>query len=1440
MKSISTRIRVFLLALFLCCFGKLSFAQTVIPSNNFIANDHLTSPTVYEWDVYLQATSVDFWLRSVQYSFWINPGFVPAGATVTVSFLNAFSELNQHYNGGAPQWDNTNPLVPVIKVPSMSSQTCFVTPPDNSNLTLFVAGATPKRVIRFRLTSSLPLNCVSPNLSMIRPTDNTGTIKCAVSYWDDVCATFPMQQDATYSTFRTDFGGPTLTSQINNLNTLNVSAVSPASAQLCGGAGSQTFSVTATGNGTNTPLSYQWMLNGTPLSDGPNYSGTHASSLTATNPTSGGSLTCQVYQCSPTNFVSATPSAFNVFVTDDGNACTVDGCDPSTGIVSHVATNVNDNDACTADACDPSTGVVSHSPVVTDDGDACTVDACAPATGLITHTAVNINDNDACTADACDPSSGTVSHTAVSVDDGNACTVDACNSSTGAISHTQVSTDDNNVCTSDVCDPATGNIAHNPISVEDNNPCTSDGCNPVTGPSHTPIDFSDANLCDIESCDPATGNISHTPVNTSDNNACTNDACDPATGAISHSAVDVNDNDGCTTDACNPSTGAISHTPVNINDNNACTVDACDPSSGSITHTAVPVDDFNACTTDACDPSNGNISHTAINISDNDACTADACDPSTGAVTHTAVSIDDNDACTTDACNPSTGSITHTAVNINDNNACTADACDPSSGVITHTAANIDDANACTNDACNPSTGAITHTAVNISDNNACTADACDPSNGDITHTAASIDDANVCTNDACDPANGNITHTAININDNNACTMDGCDPVNGEYHNTIDPNDNNLCTNDYCDPSTGVHNDALSTINDNDACTADACDPSTGAVSHTPAVIDDLNACTNDACDPATGSITHTAVPINDNDACTADACDPSNGDITHTALATDDGNACTTDGCDPSTGVYHNSLPTDDFNPCTIDACDPATGTVSNTDATPVVTVTPGTISCFGGSTTVVVSATGGQGALSGTGSFTAMAGPTTYTVSDAAGCMVDQTITLAQPSKITIDNISSTPTGCSGSTGTVSASATGGTGNLSYMWQPGNHAGDNVSGLGAGTYTVTVTDQNGCTSTSSIIVTQSGGGNPNPPGAMSGATVVCKGQCGLVYSVPAVPGALSYIWTMPAGMTGSSTSNSISLCITSKFKGGFICVKVVNQCGTSSATCLNVLKASNSPASPTSIFGPAAHCANQTATYSISAVAYASSYVWTVNNGMQILSGQGTTSVQVKAPAGFSGGTVKVYAKNCKGNSGTRNKNVKNGVPGNPGSISGPGSVCKSQTYTYTCGSASNAVSYTWTVTGGATIFSGQGTTSVKIKYTTATQTSAVVSVVANGACASSAPKTKNVSVSLSCRTADGLSVSADVTPVTDLTAYPNPTSGKATVSFNVTENTKCMMRVMDMLGNVLISESISAVEGLNTKDLSLDQFAKGVYFVSIQTENNDAQTLRIVVE
>lgn len=100
---------------------------------------------------------------------------------------------------------------------------------------------------------------------------------------------------------------------------------------------------------------------------------------------------------------------------------------------------------------------------IVNDGNACTIDVCNTSSGTVTHTPVSINDGNACTTDFCNTSSGAVTHTTVNISDGNICTTDACNTSTGAITHTTQTTDDGLNCTTDGCNSITG-IFHTAVN----------------------------------------------------------------------------------------------------------------------------------------------------------------------------------------------------------------------------------------------------------------------------------------------------------------------------------------------------------------------------------------------------------------------------------------------------------------------------------------------------------------------------------------------------------------------------------------------------------------------------------------------------------------------------------------------------------------------------------------------------------------------------------------------------------------------------------------------------------------------------------------------------------------------------------------------------------------------------------------------------------------
>jgi len=67
----------------------------------------------------------------------------------------------------------------------------------------------------------------------------------------------------------------------------------------------------------------------------------------------------------------------------------------------------------------------------------------------------------------------------------------------------------------------------------------------------------------------------------------------------------------------------------------------------------------------------------------------------------------------------------------------------------------------------------------------------------------------------------------------------------------------------------------------------------------------------------------------------------------------------------------------------------------------------------------------------------------------------------------------------------------------------------------------------------------------------GAISGPTAVCQGQS-FTCSVPEIGNTTSYVWTLPAGYTGSSSTNSINVICQPTATSGNISVKGTNNCG------------------------------------------------------------------------------------------------------------------------------------------------------------------------------------------------------------------------------------------------------------------------------------------------
>jgi hypothetical protein len=188
---------------------------------------------------------------------------------------------------------------------------------------------------------------------------------------------------------------------------------------------------------------------------------------------------------------------------------------------------------------------------------------------------------------------------------------------------------------------------------------------------------------------------------------------------------------------------------------------------------------------------------------------------------------------------------------------------------------------------------------------------------------------------------------------------------------------------------------------------------------------------------------------------------------------------------------------------------------------------------VSCFGfANGDVDVLATGGVEPYSfvwSNGANTAsnqnlVAGSYSVLVTDANGCSIDTTYTIAQPDSIALSAVV-TQQDCLGNLGSIDVSVSGGVAlnPYTYAWSNGAATQD-LSGLGTGNYTVRVADNNGCQVSQSFTI------NALQLPVITGSTTPdsCGNSVGSVsINVVSGNGPLTYLWS-----NGMSTEGLINV--------------------------------------------------------------------------------------------------------------------------------------------------------------------------------------------------------------------------------------------------------------------------------------------------------------------
>jgi gliding motility-associated-like protein len=159
----------------------------------------------------------------------------------------------------------------------------------------------------------------------------------------------------------------------------------------------------------------------------------------------------------------------------------------------------------------------------------------------------------------------------------------------------------------------------------------------------------------------------------------------------------------------------------------------------------------------------------------------------------------------------------------------------------------------------------------------------------------------------------------------------------------------------------------------------------------------------------------------------------------------------------------------------------------------------------------------------------------GTYTCTVTDAVGATATSAgLLILAPGVIKITPTQTNATTAGGADGTATASVSGGTigSGYTYNWTPGNPSGqgtNTITGLTAGTYTLTVIDANGCSASQVYTIT-------DPAVALSVTiartkAISCNGDADGIFKATPSGGTAPYTYLWSNGDTGQSTTTGLA---------------------------------------------------------------------------------------------------------------------------------------------------------------------------------------------------------------------------------------------------------------------------------------------------------------------
>lgn len=455
-------------------------------------------------------------------------------------------------------------------------------------------------------------------------------------------------------------------------------------------------------------------------------------------------------------------------------------------------------------------------------------------------------------------------------------------------------------------------------------------------------------------------------------------------------------------------------------------------------------------------------------------------------------------------------------------------------------------------------------------------------------------------------------------------------------------------------------------------------------------------------------------------------------------------------------------------------------------NLFADAVAQLGPDTSFCLGGSATLNAG-TGPVGtnytwSTGATSQVVVISAPGTFTVTVTTpqGCSASDEITLSatQPPVVSLgpdstfcDDFTLDP----GNVGTT------------YSWSTGATS-QSISGTVSGTYSVTVTDVNGCSETDDVNILV----RPTPNVDLGLDKVVCANQP--VTLDAGFPGFI-YQWSTLA-TTQTITVNT----------PGSYFVQVTDP----GSGCMGMDTINLNGSFLTANLGPDFSLCNGTSA-TLDAGSGAAAYLWNDGSTAQTLQINQAGTYIVQVADGF--GCVD-----------TDTINVNAAVPPTA-TISGPNTTAMLQNIQFNGNSANTNVTYSWDF--------GDGNTSNQQNPTHQYQAMGSFQVcltVSNGLCATTT--CQDVTVSAPVGVEDALFAQS-------VNVYPNPNNGSFSVSFDLPKALDLRVEVYAVTGQKLVDRELNAVRAL-IEDVDISDYAKGMYFLKITSDKGNEMIRKVIVE